>query len=795
MNAANKRPTKPRIKNPADAATSGGAQAKPGKGSSAKRNHARAQAHLQIPADLRALRQWVVSDPKGRPINARTGGGAMSNNPKTWSDFDTVMQACAARGPDYLPAFALSDADPYCIVDLDDKPDKPASDETRELFDHIINGLDSYCERSRSGRGFHVIVEADLLAPLKTAHVEIYDRAHFVTLTGDVVGKAKPVRDGAAHIDALVERLRPAKPTTARALAAPGNDAEEPDDDVIARASNAPLTGAKFAALHRGEWEELDIGDGSQSPADLAYVGMLWDACGNATQVERLWLASPLAERDKGQRPDYIARMLDKVTQAPPKLLDDDSPASMFSDRANARRIEHHMGDTLLYVPNIGWHVWEGARWKLDPLEARRHVGRLGRIVLAEAGNTFDRAARASSRAQADTLQELGEKLVKFSGTVENIAKVEAAMKWAESSHILRCDPERLDADPYLLGCDNGTVDLRTGDLLPADPQRLISKSTGVAFDPKAKAPQWERFLERIFRSHPELIPYMQRLAGWWLTGLSDPAMLAVLWGNGRNGKSTLIEAIQTAMGEYAGKTPSGFLTLRDNVDQAALAGLKGKRFVVAVESGEDGRLNEERVKAVTGGDEITARKLYQDYFTFKPTHKLAMQTNHKPTIRGRDDGIWRRVKLIPFVEKIEKAEEDPTLKLKLSEEAPGILAWAVRGAVALHANGYDFDEPELVSAATKEYKSENDVIGDFITECCDVAAGASVEAGMLYIRYTEWAEENGERKVSKKKLGMALADRGFVSVAVGRNKLRHWQGLTLPGVASRGVAARKASA
>lgn len=712
-----------------------------------------------IPVELRALPQWVVSATDGRPISALTGRSAKSNDPRTWATFDEAAEACEARGPDYLPAFALTADDPYCAVDLDDKPDRPASPETRALFDTIVAGLDSYTEQSRSGRGIHVVVRAELPAPLKTANVEVFDRAHFVTLTGHVFGKRKPIREQSDRVAQIVAELRPAKPPVMQTLVA--GQPDQADAEVLERAAVNP----KFAALNAGDWD----GYASQSEADLAYVGMLWNASGNAEQVKRLWRASPLAQRPKGQRDDYVAGMLAKVTQSPARIYNDDDPASLFSDTANAQRVAHHMGGHLVFVPGIGWHVWDGARWRCDPLEARRHVGKLGAIVMREAGEI-------AVRDQSDNARELSKALMKFAGQSENVPKIEAAMKAAEP--LLRCDPDTLDADPWLLGCANGTVDLRTGELLPPDPARMLTKSTGHEFDPDAKCPTWEAFLARIFRGHPELPAFMQRLAGYWLTGLTDPPYLAVLYGSGSNGKSTLVYGIQLAMGEYAGVAARGLLVKRYGEQHTTdIAALQGKRFIVASESAEGAKLDEDKVKALTGSDRITARYMRENNFTFTPTFKVAMQTNHKPAIAGTDEGIWRRIRIIPFDEMIAECEQDPDLKEKLRNEAPGILRWAVDGA-CMFANGRTLGLPDVVTEATRAYRTESDVLGEFIAEQCDVDAKASVASSDLFSRYAAWCGDTGERSVSKKALGLRMQDRGFKPKTI--KNVRSWIGLSL---------------
>lgn len=743
---------------------------------------------------MRELPQWVASAPSGKPINVRTGYGAKINEPGTWSDFDAVAEYCATHDG-HLPAFALTESDPYVIIDLDNKEGKPASDDDLKLFDTVLNECNSYTERSRSGRGWHIVLRGTLDAPVKSAHIEVYDRNHFMTFTGDVPtvkGKpfCPPVIDRQRVINSLVNKLAwrrpngnangsalhgdliPARPSTNEVVTVVTVD--EPDEAVIERATADPVTGERFSALRTGDWSERYD---SQSEADLAYVGMLWNASGNVDQVEQLFRSSDLYRPDKERKSkNYIAGMLNKVSQSPPRLRDEDSPASMYSDLANAKRLQHHFGDQLLYAPGAGWLVWDGARWDPNALAAQRLVSKLGRVIMGEAGRVAEQAARADNDGHADNLRKQAELLFKHAGRTENAKNIDAAMKLA--APLFECNANKLDADPRVLGCTNGVVDLRTAKLSAPDPSQYITQSTGRDYDPAAQCPTWDSFLARIFRKHPELPAFMQRLAGYWLTGLTDPPYLAVLYGVGANGKTTLVETISHVMGDYASTAPRGLLAAKHGNDPAKeLAALHGKRLVVTSETTEVGRLDEELIKAMTGSDRITARRLYKDYFTFDPTHKLALLTNHKPIVRGQDEGIWRRLLLVPFDEVIPKREQDLTLKDKLQREAPGILAWMVKGAQAFLKSGITL--PKVVTDATSAYRSESDVIGAFIAEECEVDSSAQVPSSQLYLVYDRWCADNGERALPKRTLGMRLQDRGITS-GKGAKGLRMLRGIAL---------------
>lgn len=726
-----------------------------------------------IPPEMRERPQWACSsgkpsstDKEGkRPRNPKTGGFASTTDPATWGTFDEAVAMAERKGWAHV-GYMLSADDPFAIVDLDDKAAKPATDAEREEFARIVADLDSYTERSSSGRGIHVIVNAQLPKGVHRGNVEVYSDARYMICTGDVI-HALPVAGRQAEVDALVARIAPA---SSEMQHAPATGVELPDAEVMARIVESSAAAAELVACE--DWASL--GYDSQSSADLALMNHLALFAANDEQAIRMFRLTPLGQRDKAQRDDYMRSTLAKARDA--QRFGTEGAASLFSDTANARRIVHHMGSFLLYVPGLGWHVWDGARWRLDLLEARRHAGRLGQLVMGEAAAIIAKAARIADRDRADRERELAEKLLKFAGQAENVAKIDAAMKAAEPW--LRCDADKLDADPWALGCANGVIDLRTGQLRAPDPSQFITKSTGVAFDAAATCPTWEAFLSRIFRSRPELPGFVQCLAGLWLTGLTDPPFLAVLYGVGANGKSTMVNAISHAMGDYASAAPPGLLmTKYGQTHPTELASLQGQRFVVAAESREGGRLDEERIKALTGSDSITARRMREDFYTFRPTHKLALMTNHKPVVRGMDEGIWRRLLLIPFDEVIPEAERDPSLTDKLRAEAPGILRWMVEGARQLHATGGRFELPDVVKSATREYRTESDVIGEFLSDTCDEVPSGETASSTLYALYTSWCEENGERALTKTSFGLRLKDRGYTGDKDKRGN-RVWRGL-----------------
>ena len=274
-----------------------------------------------------------------------------------------------------------------------------------------------------------------------------------------------------------------------------------------------------------------------------------------------------------------------------------------------------------------------------------------------------------------------------------------------------------------------------------------------------------------------DLIAYLQRLVGYTLTGLTGEQMMAIPYGSGANGKSTLLETIAGLLGDYAQQTPSETLVATKNRGiPNDLARLRGARFVSAVETGEGNRLAESLVKQMTGGDRIAARFLYQEVFEFTPAFKLFLATNHKPVIRGTDAAIWRRIHLIPFDVTIPEAERDPNLKAKLAAEASGILNWALEGCRTWQREG--LQPPTEVRAATAEYRGEMDVLAAFLEDQCVEQAGAKVQSSKLYAAYKTWCDENGEYAVSNKAFSLRLRERGVENMR--KSSGMHWLGLGL---------------
>ncbi len=335
--------------------------------------------------------------------------------------------------------------------------------------------------------------------------------------------------------------------------------------------------------------------------------------------------------------------------------------------------------------------------------------------------------------------------------------------------------PAELDRDPWQFNVMNGTVDLHTGQRRAHRPEDYLTKVAPVTFDPSAKCPIWDSFLSTIMPSK-NIVAYLQRLAGYWLTGRTTEHVLPILWGVGANGKSTFINTIFAVLGsDYSGKASRDLLiAARGEKHPTALAWLHGKRFICAIETADGAKLDEALVKELTGGDPITARRMREDFWTFDPTHKVALVTNHKPQVRGTDYAMWRRLRLIPFNVTIPPGQQDKNLPDKLRSELPGILNWMLAGCVQWQQGG--MAEPSDVLSATNDYQSEQDKLGAFITERCKLGNSLKTPVTAFYAAYKDWCKANGEPEANSTAFGSAMSERS-ITKDKGR---RHYLGIRL---------------
>jgi len=374
--------------------------------------------------------------------------------------------------------------------------------------------------------------------------------------------------------------------------------------------------------------------------------------------------------------------------------------ASGRTDAANAARLVAKYHDIFRWVgPWNKFLLWDGKRWRLDD-QLRVHT--LAKKISAELWWEISKEVATGALDQSTLGAMYG-----FARTSNNVNGVNAMVALARSEPEVPIRVEDLDVDPWLLNVENGTIDLRTGELRDHRRKDFITKLAPVTYNPKATCATWIEFLDTIFASNRELINYMKRLVGYSITGVTEEHILPFLYGTGANGKSTFCELLLKQMGpDYSMKAPPDLLMAkRGESHPTERADLFGKRFVGCIETAAGRKMAEALVKELTGGDRVRARRMREDFWEFAPTHHVWLVSNYKPTVVGTDHGIWRRIKLIPFEVVIPDDEQDKKLSSKLEAELSGILNWAIEGCLEWQRDG--MQEPEIVSEATKEYRTE----------------------------------------------------------------------------------------
>jgi putative DNA primase/helicase len=436
---------------------------------------------------------------------------------------------------------------------------------------------------------------------------------------------------------------------------------------------------------------------------------------------------------------------LDMEVNATRKMLSQDDDFPSFSDDELALRFSDKHADFLRFTAKFGkWHEWRGSHWKLDE---KMNVFSLCRKVCRDAAN--EAAPAAAEKIKSKT-------------TV-------AAVEWlARSDTRHAATTEQWDNNPWIMATPGGTINLRTGAVRPAKPDDHCTKVTAVSA--AGDCPQWRIFLDRVTDKDSDLQAFLQRVIGYCLTGTTSEHALFFCYGTGGNGKGVFLNTISAILADYASvASMDTFTASQSDRHPADLAMLRGARLVAAQETEEGRAWAESRVKAMTGGDPITARFMRQDFFTYQPQFKLVIAGNHKPSLRNVDPAMRRRFNLIPFTVTIPEDERDPDLPEKLKAEWSGILQWAVDGCIAWQEIG--LKAPASVLAATEEYLSGEDSLSLWISERC-LTGQKSYEAksSALFKDYQAWMLTSGEKPVSQKSFSQALETKGFIK----DNTLRH---------------------
>ena len=443
-----------------------------------------------------------------------------------------------------------------------------------------------------------------------------------------------------------------------------------------------------------------------------------------------------------------VRRAMEDVT---PERIDPNT----FHDAGNAERVLRQYGEDLLYCDERNkWLVWDGKRWIADTAKAR-FLAKQSMLTFLQRGiDVNDQAAQRFARQSLDERR------------IDGMLGLACIEPW------IRVSADKLDARKDLLNVRNGTLDLRTGELRAHDRSDLLTKQVHHDYDPAAECPQWDAFLERIMGAREDedratrLIAYLRRALGYSLSGDTSERAVFILYGDGRNGKSTLLNVFKSIVSEYAVTIAAETLMTRqqqDNNTSSDLADLHGARFAQTSETEEGQRFAQGKLKRITqgSGSQIRACRKYENPFSFEESHKLWVDTNHKPVIQNAEDqALFGRLHPIPFTVQIPEAEIDRELAGKLLSEAPGILAWAVRGGVERYR--YGLGQPKEVRQANQEWRQESDRLSEFIEECCATDPEIKVQASVLYRAYSEWADANREHPLTSTAFGRKMISRSF---------------------------------
>ena len=772
-----------------------------------------------IPEELKQLKNWVVwkavPDPKAHsgvkkiPVNPRTGGQAQSNNPETWTDFETAERVSR----DYAGIGFMFEGSGYFGVDLDDMPEEMQAcgdGDFDNVIGEFITTLKSYTELSQSGNGLHIICKGKLPeGKRRNGKFEMYDSGRFFVMTGncatdeyldirDCTETIKPLhqkyleKKGAWGSNALDtnegENLFSSSCGKPYGIASPILDKIQEKTaisshseqlilsndlnihEIIEKALNS-ANGAKFEKLFKGDFS----GYPSQSEADMAFCNLLAFWCGgDAEKMDEIYRNSGLM-RDKWDRKQsgstYGALTIQKAIShcqefyqpsqiqiadkslkigkksAPPAKALPAGKTYKFDDLGNSERLYDMYGYMLKYFyTEHKFLFYENGKWKRDDFG---YAEKLTDEVIHQ----MEKEDSSGIFAENEEMQKAFQKHIKKTRSQNGRKNMIAGV-----SHFMPILPKQLDRDRTIIGMKNGVLDLKTGELKPHDSKYFLTKQIPFAYHADAPRPErWLKFLDEILLSDKELIRYIQKAVGYSLTGSNAEQCAFFLHGTGNNGKSIFLEVLRYIFGDYASNIQANTIMIQQKSGNSAssdIARLQGARLVTCSETAEGVRLNEPLIKQMTGDDMITVRKLYCEEFEFRPEFKLWMATNHKPTIRGTDKGIWRRIHLIPFQFDIPANQVDRNLKYKLAKEAESILKWIVDGCLLWQREG--LQTPKKVLDAVSEYQKEMDVVSKFLDACCDVGTG-EVKASALYAVYAQWCSEYGEYKMSNTKFGIEM--------------------------------------
>ena len=735
-----------------------------------------------IPDFLKHLPQWLhwaATEEKddGRfnklPVSA-TGFNINAHDPRNWNTFEEVIlnfnsavhSGIAIDLTGRKVEIAGQQQEGFLIgVDLDLCITGVNPDGTAVLAPHaqkVIDFLCSYWEISPSGTGIRAFFYADSKMPGKNkGGAEIYSEGRFLTVTGHGGGEIRKLEQ--ADVETLLSLLFP----TAVANKIPVPTKYPAEKGSVGNGMLGHLIGLKETPEAVAKFEEA-LGVIPPTVDRSTWVKILLSGKAHdfqcAEQKLRDWSEAAGPYDKETNRMGYDASAFDMVWKYAPRLIShrtlyfiakqyqEDGVQPTYGDTLNGKRFaDLYRGALMFCYPRSKWLGFDGLRWVwVSDSEALQAAKATATDLLQQAVEVFQNDPQST-----DAKKALAQAKDAF-----NLKRLQAMITCAASEPGMHVgEMSDLDNDPLLLGCKNGVIDLRTGDLLFSSPEQLITKAVDSEYDPEACCPRWERFLRDVTLGDSDTVDYLQKMAGYFLTGEVGEEVLHFFHGFGRNGKSVFANVLTRLLGDYVLTAPAEMLMRRDKgAATNDVARLVGIRLLMANETRNGQAFDDLMLKTLVSTERMSARFLYQEFFDFWPTHKILIRGNHKPLISDETDGAWRRVRLIPFDLRLSEDEVDPRLEAKLMEEIEGILTWAVRGCLLWQSEG--LEPSSRIKSASACYRSECDLIGEFLEDYTLDPQG-QISQQSLWDDWRAWCQDNGVREGSKKAFTRKLEGRG----------------------------------
>lgn len=740
-----------------------------------------------IPKELKDLKQWGCFHKKWVPernkytkipINPFTGGAGKSNDQSTWSDFDTALRAIEKI--DRADGLAFYFANGYTGLDIDHiNEELEAYKHGDHENDNLVEAIrkltkNTYLEVSLSGEGLHAIFKGKIPGKRRRkGQFEMYEKGRFFALTGNTFSKDPEIQS--LNTDKMKKLYEYCFGKDKVTVLHPENVSFQEIDlsipEIIHRAEQSK-TGKRFELLLRGGWENFY---NSHSEADMAFANDLAFWTGrNFQKMDTIFRNSSLMREkydEKRGQTTYGASLLNKAINETTEIYSIRSSNAKYdlsflesepktpkhyalNDIGNAYRFYDAFGKKFKYsFTDKKWFFYNGSYWEKDTKGLVNKAAEEIPKIMRQEKITIDPDLPDKEK---DKIQNAWNKFILQTGNKRNQDNMLKTVR----AHV-SVDHGEFDREDMLLNTRSGYVDLSSGELHDHDIKKMFSRITSAEYSETIDAPKWLEFLNQIFNRDQEMIHFFQKVCGYCVTGSTKEQVMFICYGNGRNGKSVAINTVQDIIGLYSSTLDMDTLMASNGAKAGAspeIARLEGSRLVVTSESNDGSRFNESLIKTMTGGDRIVARFLYGEDFEFKPKFKLMMATNHLPVIRGTDDGIWRRLILIPFTVQIPEDKVDKNLPDKLKAESMGILNWIVQGAIAWQREGLEI--PDSIKDASKEYRNEMDQIQAFVDDCCDVGKNYQVKASELFRNYDDWAAETNNYKYNVTRFGAKIANK-----------------------------------